>query len=72
MQVEAAFEEGQNGKEKALESYNQKQIDQLNDLIRYVALCSCLEMSIIAYLNNVISRSWESPVKGLRAWACPS
>lgn len=34
-QVEAAFVEGQNGKQNALTHYNKQQIDQLNDLIRY-------------------------------------
>lgn len=34
-QVEAAFIEGQNGKQNVLTHYNKQQIDQLNDLIRY-------------------------------------
>lgn len=34
VQVEAAFIEGQNGKQDALTHYNKQQIDQLNDLIR--------------------------------------
>lgn len=35
-QVEASFIEGQKGKQDALMHYNKQQIDQLNDLIRYL------------------------------------
>lgn len=35
LQVEATFTDGLNGKQDALTHYNKKQIDQLNDLIRY-------------------------------------
>lgn len=38
-QVEASFIEGQKGKQDALTHYNKQQIDQLNDLIRYLG-CS--------------------------------
>lgn len=42
LQVEATFIEGQKGKQDALTHYNKQQIDQLNDLIRYLVVAKSI------------------------------